>query len=204
MSPGLRPHLHALPVLVGLLLCLGCGELLAQAAPAASGTATPAPVAAPAVTPAAPPAKLHIPSTLDAPATLTGPAAPLPVEAEVATKPADAPAGAEGGDKPEEGKTADVNLGTVHVEGRRNAFTDSDKRMKQLQDSLPCAGCDAKPHVKKKFISRVLNAVAERITPTEAPDHTNRDPNDKAQDFSQEGVCSAANMNGCISNNANP
>jgi len=100
--------------------------------------------------------------------------------------------------------TANVTLPRVNVQGQRNVFNDNDKKLKDLQESLPCAGCDATPHVKKKLVRRVVDAVVERVTPTEAPDHSSRDPNDKAQDFSQQDICSAANPGGCIQSNLKP
>ena len=100
--------------------------------------------------------------------------------------------------------TANVNLPRVNVQGQRNVFNDNDKKLKDLQESLPCAGCDAKPHVKKKLVKRVLDAVGERVLPTEAPDHSTHDANDKAAEFSQEGNCSAANPGGCVQGNLKP
>jgi hypothetical protein len=50
----------------------------------------------------------------------------------------------------------------------------------------------------------VLNAVGERVLPTPAPDHSNRDPNDKAEEYSQQDACNAANPGGCIQSNLKP
>ena len=100
--------------------------------------------------------------------------------------------------------TANVKLPRVNVQGQRNVFNDNDKKLKELQDNLPCAGCDATPHVKKKLVKRVLEAVGERVLPTEAPDHSDRDPNDKAAEFSQQNACNAANVGGCIQDNLKP
>jgi hypothetical protein len=97
-----------------------------------------------------------------------------------------------------------VILPNVNVEGKRNVFNDNDKKLKELKESLPCTGCDAKPHTKKKLVKRVLDAVGERVLPTEAPDHSDRDANDKAEEFSKENVCSAGNMNGCVPDNLKP
>jgi len=97
-----------------------------------------------------------------------------------------------------------IKLPNVNVQGKRNVFNDNDKKLKDLQESLPCTGCDAKPHTKKKLVKRVLDAVGERVLPTEAPDHSDRDANDKAQDFSKENVCSAGNVNGCLPDNVKP
>jgi len=171
----------ALRLALGLALCLCCNSLRAQSAPA---QAPPAQNAAPS---AATPAHADTP----------GNAAAAESPGAAASAPGEPPAA-------EAGTTADVNLSGVQVEGKRNVFTDNDKKLKQLQDSLPCTGCDAKPHVKKKLVSRVLNAVGERVLPTETPDHSDRDPNDKAQEFSQEGACNAANVGGCVGGNLKP
>lgn len=97
-----------------------------------------------------------------------------------------------------------INLPGVSVQGKRNVFNDNDKKLKDMQDSLPCTGCDAKPHTKKKLVKRVLDAVGERVLPTEAPDHSDRDANDKAQEFSQQNLCTAGNIGGCIPDNTKP
>jgi hypothetical protein len=97
-----------------------------------------------------------------------------------------------------------IQLNGVTVQGKHDPLAEGDKHLKQLQDSLPCNGCDAKPQTHKKLVSRVLNAVGERVLPTEAPDHSTRDPNDKAAEFSQENVCSASNVGGCVPSNARP
>jgi hypothetical protein len=183
----LRPaRIAAARLALGLALSV-CGvNALAQSAPApaaAAPAAAPAPTAPPA---AAEPAKPAAPSALQ----VTPPAEPL--------------VGA-GEERPESsGTTAEVNLPRVNVQGQRNTFYDNDKKLKELKDSLPCAGCDATPHVKKKFVKKVLDAVAERITPTEAPDHSARDPNDKAEDLSRENDCNAGNVGGCVPSNLKP
>lgn len=97
-----------------------------------------------------------------------------------------------------------VILPNVNVQGQRNVFNDNDKKLKDLQESLPCTGCDAKPHTHRKLVKRVLDAVGDRVLPTEAPDHSDRDPNDKAQELSKENLCSASNMNGCVQDNLKP
>lgn len=97
-----------------------------------------------------------------------------------------------------------IKLPNVNVEGKRNVFTDSDKKLKQLQDSLPCAGCDAKPHTKRKFVKRVLDAVGDRVLPTEAPDHSTLDANDKAEDFAKHNLCGPGNISGCVPDNVKP
>ena len=111
--------------------------------------------------------------------------------------------------KPEDAKAADgstktINLNGVTVQGKRNPLEDTDKHLKQLQDALPCNGCDATPHTHKKLVKRVVDAIGERVLPTEAPDHSTRDPNDKAQEFSQQNLCSAANTAGCQPDNLKP
>jgi hypothetical protein len=116
---------------------------------------------------------------------------------------ADAPAAA-GEQAKADSTSADVKLPGVSVQGKRNVFEENDKKLKELQDSLPCNGCDATPHVKKKLVARVLNAVGERVLPTPAPDHSNRDPNDKAEEYSQQDACNAANPGGCIQSNLKP
>lgn len=100
--------------------------------------------------------------------------------------------------------TKKINLPNVNVQGKRNVFNDNDKKIKDLQESLPCTGCDAKPHTKRKFVRRVLDAVGDRVLPTEAPDHSDRDPSDKAQEFSQRDLCNASNVGGCVPDNAKP
>ena len=98
------------------------------------------------------------------------------------------------------------NLNEITVHGHHDTLGESDKRLKALQNSLPCNGCDVKPR-KKKFMRKVLDAVAERVLPTEAPDHSNYDPNDKTLEFSQEGSCITGGMNvvnSCVPSNANP
>lgn len=97
-----------------------------------------------------------------------------------------------------------VILPNVNVQGQRNVFNDNDKKLKDLQESLPCTGCDAKPHTHKKLVKRVLDAVGDRVLPTEAPDHSDRDPNDKAQELSKENLCSPSNMSGCVQDNLKP
>jgi hypothetical protein len=94
-------------------------------------------------------------------------------------------------------------LNEIIVQGHHDTLGDSDKRLKALQNSLPCNGCDAKPR-KKKFMRKVLDAVADRVLPTAAPDHSNYDPNDKTLEFSQQGQCIGVNVNQCIPSNANP
>jgi hypothetical protein len=97
-----------------------------------------------------------------------------------------------------------IKLPNVNVQGKRNVFNDNDKKLKDLQESLPCTGCDAKPHTKKKLVKRVLDAVGERVLPTEAPDHSDRDANDKAKEFSQQNTCTASNVGGCVQDNVKP
>jgi len=97
-----------------------------------------------------------------------------------------------------------IKLPNVNVQGKRNVFNDNDKKLKDLQESLPCTGCDAKPHTKKKLVKRVLDAVGERVLPTEAPDHSDRDANDKAKEFSQQNTCTAGNVGGCVQDNVKP
>jgi len=191
VSPGawfrLRPaSVVALRLALGLALCLSCNSLRAQSTPT-------------------PPAQAAAPAAAAAPAhaDTSGNAAPDSAGAASAESPGAAASTA--GDPPAaQGTTADVNLSGVQVEGKRNVFNDNDRKLKQLQDSLPCNGCDATPHVKKKFVRRVLNAIGERVLPTETPDHTDRDPNDRAQEFSQEGACNAANVGGCVGGNLKP
>lgn len=175
-----KPYLAVARLTLGLVLCACAAGALAQSAPAQT------PPQAPAQTP------------VQNPPTAAAPDAPP----AAATDNAAAGTGAPQHDA--SGSTADVNLSGVNVQGKRNVFTDNDKKLKDLQEALPCAGCDAKPHVKKKFVKRVLDSVAERVTPTEAPDHSNRDPNDKAQDFSQQGNCNAGNVGGCVPDNLKP
>ena len=124
-------------------------------------------------------------------------APPVASEAAAAADNASQPAAANDEDKK-------INLPNVNVQGKRNVFNDNDKKMKELQESLPCTGCDAKPHTKRKFVKRVLDAVGDRVLPTEAPDHSDRDPNDKAQEFSQQNLCSAGNIGGCVPDNVKP
>lgn len=130
--------------------------------------------------------------------------------------PADAAAQGKAADaKPGDGQAADqqgkpggdqakVNLPGVTVQGKSNVFNDNDRKLKELQDSLPCTGCDAKPHTHKKLYKRVLDAVGDRVLPTEAPDHAAHDANDKSLEFSQEGNCSGANVKQCTPSNASP
>lgn len=99
---------------------------------------------------------------------------------------------------------AHINLPGATVQGKRNAFDENDRKLKELQDSLPCTGCDAKPHTHKKLYKRVLDAVGDRVLPTEAPDHSTHDANDKSLEFSQEGNCSGANVKQCVPSNATP
>ncbi|MDR3418544.1 MAG: hypothetical protein P4L83_20430 [Nevskia sp.] len=130
------------------------------------------------------------------PTVLAQNAPPPPVEA-----PASPPAAA--GEKPADDSNK-VKLPGVNVQGKRDVFGENDRRLKQLQDSLPCAGCDAKPHTKKKLVNRVLDTVGDRVLPTEAPDHSNREANDKAEELSKDGVCSAASLGQCAPGNARP
>jgi hypothetical protein len=149
------------------------------------------------------------------PALAQGPAQP---QAQAPTPPADAtatdqnktgdnkPADAQAADQ--QGKSSDdqahVNLPGATVQGKRNAFDENDRKLKELQDSLPCTGCDAKPHTHKKLYKRVLDAVGDRVLPTEAPDHSARDANDKSLEFTEEGNCSGANVKQCVPSNAAP
>jgi hypothetical protein len=138
-------------------------------------------------------------------AAATPPAPPAAQQTPNADQPQ--PAAADGKaaeDKPREQQEQRVILPNVNVQGQRNVFNDNDKKLKELQESLPCTGCDAKPHTKKKLVKRVLDAVGDRVLPTEAPDHSDRDPNDKAQELSKENLCSAGNMNGCVQDNLKP
>jgi hypothetical protein len=130
------------------------------------------------------------------------PPAPPPEPAPAEAAPASPPAPAE---KPaEDGSKASITLPGVQVGGKHDALSESDKRLKALQDSLPCTGCDATPHTHKKLVKRVVDAVGERVTPTDAPDHSTREANDKAEDMSKEGVCGAGNMAACAPANAQP
>ena len=108
-------------------------------------------------------------------------------------------------DQPAEGKAADpqeLKLNGVTVEGKRNPLDDRDKHLKQLQESLPCSGCDVPPR-KKKFLRKVLDKALDEVTPQEAPDHSH-EVNDQAQDFSQQGRCISADVNQCTPENAKP
>ena len=159
---------------LALASSLACGPVLAQSAPAQSPPPPPAEQARPA----------------DAPPLQIAPARePLVGAGEHPDTPS---------------TTANVTLPRVNVQGQRNVFNDNDKKLKELQDNLPCAGCDATPHVKKKLVKRVIEAVGERVLPTEAPDHSDRDANDKAAEFSQQNTCTAANVGGCIQDNLKP
>jgi len=133
-------------------------------------------------------------------------AAPAPPAAPPLASSAEAAAAADSASPPPDtdDNTKKINLPDVNVQGKRNVFNDNDKKIKELQDSLPCTGCDAKPHTKRKFVKRVLDAVTDRVLPTEAPDHSDRDPNDKAQEFSQQNTCSAGNIGGCVPDNVKP
>ncbi|HZR37098.1 MAG TPA: hypothetical protein VFA75_17140 [Nevskia sp.] len=124
------------------------------------------------------------------------PPAAISPEAAAAADPASQPAQGEEDKK--------IKLPKVNVQGNRNVFNDNDKKLKELQESLPCTGCDAKPHTKKKLVKRVLDAVGERVLPTEAPDHSDRDANDKAKEFSQQNTCTAGNVGGCVPDNVKP
>ncbi|HWY25597.1 MAG TPA: hypothetical protein VNX47_11800 [Nevskia sp.] len=129
------------------------------------------------------------------------PSAP-PQPAEEPAQPPAAPAEQPVADK-NAGKAQAEKLDEITVQGHRDVLGDSDKRLKALQNSLPCNGCDVKPR-KKKFMRKVLDAVSERVLPTEAPDHSHYDPNDKTLEFSQQGQCIGVNVNQCIPANANP
>lgn len=117
-------------------------------------------------------------------------------------KPAEGQAADQQG-KPGDG-TAKVNLQGATVEGKRNAFDENDRKLKELQDSLPCNGCDAKPHTHKKLYKKVLDAVGNTVLPTEAPDHSAHDANDKSLEFIEEGNCTGANVKQCTPSNASP
>ncbi|MDB5975804.1 MAG: hypothetical protein JWR07_2564 [Nevskia sp.] len=178
---AIRAPLH-LALALTLVVC--GGNVLAQSAPAQ--------------TPAAPAPATSAPAT--APAEQAKPGAPSNLQ--IAPAPEPIVGAGEHPDTPS--TTANVTLPRVNVQGQRNVFNDNDKKLKDLQDNLPCAGCDATPHVKKKLVKRVLEAVGERVLPTEAPDHSDRDPNDKAAEFSQQNACSASNVGGCIPDNLKP
>ncbi|WP_029923210.1 hypothetical protein [Nevskia soli] len=179
--PAIRAPLR---LTLALVLAVCGGNVLAQSAPAQKSV----PATPPASAPAAPPAEQAKPAP---PSNLQMAPAPEPI------------VGA--GEHPDTpGTTANVTLPRVNVQGQRNVFNDNDKKLKDLQDNLPCAGCDATPHVKKKLVKRVLEAVGERVLPTEAPDHSDRDPNDKAAEFSQQNACNAGNVGGCVPDNLKP
>ncbi|MBV8063486.1 MAG: hypothetical protein JOY51_07820 [Nevskia sp.] len=132
---------------------------------------------------------------------------PPPLPAAPPALPAAAPAapaapGSEG--HPADDDAQKIKLPNVNVQGKRNVFNDNDKHIKDLQEALPCTGCDAKPRTKRKFVKRVLDAVGDRVLPSEAPDHTDRDANDRAKEFSQENTCTAANVSGCVPDNLKP
>lgn len=173
---------------VGTALLFAAAVLLGPAKVQAQGAAPPAPAAEGRSQPQnqAPPQG----------ESQEAPAAPAQAQGQEQDK---AAAQGEGADN-----TANINLPGVNVEGKRNVFNDNDKKLKQLQDSLPCTGCDAKPHTKKKFVKRVLDAVGDRVLPTEAPDHSTHDANDKALEFSQQGNCTGANVKECVPANAQP
>ena len=181
--PAIRAPLH---IALALVLVVCGGNVLAQSAPAQTPPA-PSPAAAPTA-PAAPGAEQPKPGT--------------PSNLQIAPAPEPIVGAGEHPDTP--GTTANVTLPRVNVQGQRNVFNDNDKKLKDLQDNLPCAGCDATPHVKKKLVKRVLEAVGERVLPTEAPDHSDRDPNDKAAEFSQQNTCNASNVGGCVPDNLKP
>lgn len=105
---------------------------------------------------------------------------------------------------PQQDASADAQqLKGVEVQGKRDVLRDSDKRLKALQDSLPCAGCDVKPR-KKKFVRRMLDKALNQVTPQAAPDGSH-EVNDKAQQYSQEGQCiGAVDARRCAPTNAQP
>jgi len=77
-----------------------------------------------------------------------------------------------------------TQLPAVTVEGQRNAFTKSDRRLKGLIDSLPCSGCDTKKiELHKSLTERALTAVADQVLPAAAPD----DSIDRANSFDRRG-----------------
>jgi hypothetical protein len=179
VSPGTgicvsRQCLHAAAVLLAVTALFAPRQLLAQTAPAAP----------------------------QAPATQAAAPTPAAAPADNTAKPAQ-PA-AEGQGEANGGEEAKINLPGATVQGKRNAFDESDRKLKELQDSLPCTGCDAKPHTHKKLYKRVLDAVGDRVLPTEAPDHSAHDANDKSLDFAKEGNCEGANIRQCTPSNASP
>ena len=94
-----------------------------------------------------------------------------------------------------------TQMPAVTVEGQRNAFTESDRRLKGLIDGLPCTGCDAnrvEPH--KSLTERALNVVADQVLPTAAPD----DSADRANSFDRRGHTEPRGAGLMGSLNANP
>jgi hypothetical protein len=140
------------------------------------------------------------PAPQQPPAAAVQPADNPPADNKPADDSAAKPGEAQGGG----GTEANIKLPGVNVQGQRNVFDDNDKKLKALQDSLPCNGCDAKPHTHKKLYKKVLDAVGDRVLPTEAPDHSTHDANDKSLDFANEGNCVGANIKQCTPSNAAP
>jgi hypothetical protein len=102
-----------------------------------------------------------------------------------------------------ERKTAEVQLNGVQVQGKHDVLNDSDKRLKALQDSLPCSGCDVPPR-KKKLIGRIVQKAVNEVTPQPKPDRSH-EVNDRALDFSQQGQCIGTDdARDCTPMNARP
>lgn len=103
----------------------------------------------------------------------------------------------------QERKTEDVQLKGVEVQGKHDVLHDADKRLKALQDSLPCSGCDVPPR-KKKFVRRMVDKAINEITPQPPPERSH-EVNDKAQEYSQDGQCIGVNdARRCAPENTRP
>ena len=61
----------------------------------------------------------------------------------------------------------------VTVEGKRNLLEESDRKLKELVNGLPCNGCDTKPVRPGGTITRIVDAVlgytADKVLPTAVP-----------------------------------
>ncbi len=80
-------------------------------------------------------------------------------------------------------------LNPVTVKGKRDAFSESDSKLKKLIEGLACTGCEThKIEEKRGWIEQGAEFAAHEITPTAMPD----DSGDRSPGLDQRGKSHAS------------
>lgn len=93
-----------------------------------------------------------------------------------------------------------IRLPGVTVNGRRDAFSDSDQRLRDLQAALPCAGCDGRRHDDPPRLVQLgaTLAIATVRSLLFSQPRVRGEPNDEALYLSHEGVCTPDDPLRCL------